>query len=451
MDNTTRAIARFAAELRAEQITPAALHATKRLLVDSFACAVGALDSEPVRIACKLAERTSSMPGATVWGSGRTSSIEAAAFANGVMVRYLDYNDTYMSLEASHPSDMFAAIFAVAQAQQASGRETLHALVIACEVEMTLADSCNLFRKGFDHGLYISIGTAAGLGALLKLDTERLGNAISLACTPNVPTRQSRSGALTMWKGCAASAAARAAILAVQLAEQGMTGPTEAFEGRHGIFQQVTGRFELAPFSDSTTPFAVERSAIKYLPTEYNSQLPLYQALQLRTKVSWEDIETIDVEVYNFTFTEIGSEPEKWRPTTRETADHSLPYMLAVTLMDGGISVDSFSDERIRDARLPGLMDRIRIRENEEFSRRYPQHMDCRITLTSRSGETFVEHGSYPKGHHRNPMTDVEVEDKFDRLCRGPMGDKAAQQLLAATWKVDELADIGELMRLVKR
>ncbi|MES2999859.1 MAG: MmgE/PrpD family protein [Pseudomonadota bacterium] len=451
MDAFTRNIARYAASLQYAQLTPAAIHATKRLLVDSFACAVGAMECEPVRIACEVAKAASSMPPATVWGSGEKSSIEAAAFANGVMVRYLDFNDTYMSLEASHPSDMFAAILAVAEARRASGEETLLALVVACEVEMALADSCNLFRKGFDHGLYIGLGTAAGVGRLVGLDVERMGNAISLACTPNVPTRQTRSGELTMWKGCAASASARSAIFAVQLAQQGMTGPTEAFEGRHGIFQQVTnGAFELVPLSDGKTPFAVERSAIKYIPTEYNSQLPLYQALQLRKKVAWEDIEAIDVQTYNFTFTEIGSEPEKWRPTTRETADHSLPYMLAVTLMDGGISVESFSDERIRDPRLPGLMDRIRIAENAEFSRRYPEFMDCRIEVTSKAGGKFVEYASYPKGHHKNPMTDAEVEEKYWQLCGPRMDKQVADALLEATWKLDESADVGSLVELIR-
>ncbi|HVZ44921.1 MAG TPA: MmgE/PrpD family protein [Ramlibacter sp.] len=446
MDRFTRRIAEFAASLDASRLTPAAVHAARRLLLDSFGCAIGAIESDPVRIACRIADRCSSTPGATVWGSGRASSVDAAAFANGVMVRYLDFNDTYMSLEASHPSDMFAAILSVAESMRASGPETLLALVVACEVEMALADSCNLFRKGFDHGLYISIGTAAGVGRLMSLDVERMGNAIALACTPNVPTRQTRSGELTMWKGCAASAAARSAIVAAQLAAEGMTGPTEAFEGRHGIFQQVTGPFELVPLSDGTSPFAIERSAIKYVPTEYNSQLPIYLALQLRKKVAWEQIDSIDVQTYNFTYTEIGSEPEKWRPTTRETADHSLPYMLAVTLMDGEISVASFSDERIRDPRLPGLMDRIRIHENAEFSQRYPRFMDSRIEAVSRSGKRFVEQGEYPKGHHLNPMTDAEVEEKFFRLCEGRMDRTAAQALLRATWSLETLSDVGELI-----
>jgi 2-methylcitrate dehydratase len=166
--------------------------------------------------------------------------------------------------------------------------------------------------------------------------------------------------------------------------------------------------------------------------------------------VGWEDIEAIDVQTYNFTFTEIGSEPEKWRPTTRETADHSLPYMLAVTLMDGGISVESFSDERIRDPRLPGLMDRIRIAENAEFSRRYPEFMDCRIEVTTKGGEKFVEYANYPKGHHKNPMTDAEVEEKYWQLCAPRMEEGVAAGLLDATWKLDRAGDVRALIDLIR-
>jgi len=234
------------------------------------------------------------------------------------------------------------------------------------------------------------------------------------------------------------------------LAARGMTGPTEAFEGRHGLFEQVTGRFALAPLAAAGGSFGVERSGIKYLPTEYNSQLPLYQILQLRQQVPLEQIEAIEVEVYHFTFTEIGSEPAKWRPTTRETADHSLPYMLAVTLLDGGISVESFTPERIADPRLPPLMDRIRIRENADFSRRYPETMDCRITVRTRDGRSLVEHGSYPRGHGKNPMSDAEVEAKFHALCANVLPRAQADALLRAVWAFDSV-DMAGLWPLLRR
>jgi 2-methylcitrate dehydratase len=291
---------------------------------------------------------------------------------------------------------------------------------------------------------------AAGAGQLLGLTKEQMANAISLVGAANVPTRQTRSGALTMWKGCAAPAAARSAVYAVELAKEGMSGPSAIFEGRHGVCDQVTGPIELAAFGGNGVAFAVERSGIKFFPTEYHSQVPLGLILKLREKVKVEDIEAVHVETYHFTFSEIGSEPEKWRPTTRETADHSLPYMLAAALMDGGISVATFSEQRIRDPKMPPLMDRIRISENEEFTRKSPASMECRIEITTKQGERFVEAGSYPKGHAKNPLTDEEVEQKFRALCRGMLPEDRCESILEAVQSLAAMRDSGELIERVR-
>lgn len=449
MDNTTRRLAAFTTMLRYEDLTPAAIHAARRLMVDTIGCAVGGYHSEPARIARRMASRILSEPAGYVWGSGAASSLEAAAFANGVMVRYLDFNDTYMSVEVGHPSDFIPAILAAAESVGASGRQSVQAIVTGCEVFASLADTCNLFRKGFDHGLYINLGATAGAGQVLGLDEDQMGNAFALAATANVPLRQTRSGALTMWKGCAAPAAARDGLYAVLLAQAGMTGPSAAFEGRHGLWDQVTGCFEPAPLGVGPT-FGVERTGFKYFPTEYNALVLLELMLKLRSQIRLEDVESIHVDTYHFTYAEIGSEPEKWRPTTRETADHSLPYMLAVLLCDGDISVKSFSEERIRDPRLPALMDRIHISENDEFTGKYPASIEGRVEVRTRQGERLVESGSYPLGHPKSPMSDVQIEAKYRKLCDGVMPTDRAEALLERLWNIDEIADIRQLTRLIR-
>ena len=450
MDKITEKLASYATTLRYENLTPNAVRVTGKLLLDTLGCAIGGYRSEPAQIARRLAARSSSVPPARVLGTGELTSIEAAAFANGVMVRYLDFNDTFMSREVAHPSDMIPAILAVADANHASGRQVLLAIATAYEVFASFADAVSLWEKGWDHGLYIGFGATAGVGQLLQLTKEQMGNAIALASAPNVPTRQTRSGALTMWKGCAAPAAARAAIFAAQLAKEGMPGPSAAFEGRHGVWDQVTGPFELGAFGGNGAPFAVERSGIKYFPTEYHSQVPLGLILKLREKVAVDDIDAVHVETYHLTYSEIGSEPEKWRPTTRETADHSLPYMLAAALSDGGISVETFSEQRIRDPKLLPLMDRIKISENDEFTRKSPALMECRIAITTKSGARYVEEGSYPKGHAKNPMSDAEVEQKFRKLCQGIVSSGRCESILNSVRALEGTQDIGELLELVR-
>lgn len=449
MDKTTDRLASYVTSLSYENLTPAAIHETKKRLIDSFGCAIGAYNSEPALIARKLAATSKGVPPARVLGSGHLTSMEMAAFANSVMVRYLDFNDTYISTGGGHPSDMVPAILAVADGHHASGKEVLVATIAAYEVFGALADVVPIRDKGWDHGLFVVLGSAAGAGKLLGLTNEQMGNALALAISANVPIRQTRSGELSMWKGCATAASARAGVFATLLASEGMTGPAEVFEGRHGIWQQVTGPFKIGTLGGDEMPFAVERSNLKYFPTEYHSQAPLWVALSLRQKVRVEDIAAINVQIYYNAYSELGSEPQKWDPQTRETADHSLPYLLASALRDGVITVASFSEEHIRDKNLRSLMSLIKIGENSEFTRRFPAAMASQIEVVTKNGERYIEQASYPKGHVRNPMSDADVESKFKEMCRAMLQPDRCQEILEALWGLEDVQDVSGVLELV--
>src|SRR5262245_10285921 len=372
MDKTTLRLAEFVAGLTIDQLPKSAIHETKRRLIDSIGCAIGGYPSDPASIARNMAAEHSGQPSARVLGSGTATSMEMAAFANAVMVRYLDCNDTYVSKGSGHPSDMISACLAVADARHASGRDTLLAITAAYEVFTALADVVALRGRGWDQGVFVVLGSAAGAAKLLGLTAEQTANALAIAVSSNIPTRQTRAGELSMWKGCATAAAARAGVFSALLAHKGMTGPTAPFEGRHGVWEQVTGPFELGRLGAHGVPFGITRTNLKFCPSEYHSQAPLWIALELRNKVRLEDIDSIDVQTYYTAYSEIGSEPEKWNPQTRETADHSLPYLLALGLTEGRVNVDSFSDSRLRDPALRQLMQRIRIAENKDFTREFP-------------------------------------------------------------------------------
>ncbi|RPI42107.1 MAG: MmgE/PrpD family protein, partial [Betaproteobacteria bacterium] len=343
MDSTTRTLASYVTALTYERLTPNAIHEAKRHLIDSIACLLGGYASEPAVIARRMADASTGRPAARVLGTGAPTSMEMATFANTVMLRYLDYNDTYVSVGSGHPSDMIAACLAVADAMGADGKQALLSIVAAYEVFGGLADQVPLRGRGWDQGVFVVLGAAAGAGLLLGLDTQQMGDALAIAITSSIPTRQTRAGELAMWKGCATAAAARSGVFAALLAKEGMTGPTAAFEGFNGVWDQVTGKFILGTLGGAGTPFAIERTNLKYFPSEYHSQAPMWMALNLRQRVRIEDIAALDVQTYHIAYSEIGSEPEKWDPQTRETADHSLPYLLALALMDGAIRVDSFS------------------------------------------------------------------------------------------------------------
>jgi 2-methylcitrate dehydratase len=450
MDNTTRALASYVASLRYEQLAPNTVHEAKKHLIDSIGCAYGGFDSEPALIARRMAACISSTRPARLFGTGQCTSMEMAAFANAVMVRYLDYNDTYISVGSGHPSDMIAACLAVADAIGADGKRTLLAIVAAYEVFRALADQVNVRSRGWDQGVFVVLGSAAGAGLLLNLDEARLGDALAMAVTANVPTRQTRAGELAMWKGVATAASARAGVFSALLAAEGMTGPTAAFEGFNGVWDLVTGKFALGAFGGGGRPFGIEQTNFKFFPSEYHSQAPMWMALNLRKKVAPADIESIDVETYHMCYSEIGSEPEKWNPQSRETADHSLPYLLALALMDGTIRVDSFSDERMRDSATRALMQKISIAENKEFTRRFPAEMVTEIKLKTVSGDLHTEVAAYPRGHAKNPMTDAEIDDKFLNLTTGMLKPADQKALLQSLWEVDQARSIGQVLERIR-
>src|SRR6266850_892620 len=445
MDRTTETLARYATSLRYADLGPRAVQEAKRHLIDSLGCAMGGYRSEPAAIARKVAPAWSGVPSARLLGEGRPTTPEAAAFANSVMIRFLDANDTYIARGSGHPSDMLGAILAAAELQGASGKDLLLATVAGYEMFGAMADQVPLRDRGWDQGVFVAPAAAAGAGLLLGLSAAQMADAIAIAATANVATRQTRAGELAMWKGCATAVAAKAGLFAAQLARAGMTGPTAAFEGRHGLAEQVTGPFQVGALGSHDRPFAIERTNFKFFAAEYHAQAPLAMALALRGKVRAEEIEAVEVQIYAMAYSEIGSEPAKWDPRTRETADHSLPYMLAVALRDGRLTPASFEPERYLDPSLRPLMNRIRVAENPELTRQFPQELPSRIDVTTHSGQRFTERAEYPKGHARNPMTDADVESKFRDLSVDVLGAHV-DPALRVLWRLDEAPRIGAIL-----
>lgn len=450
MDATTRKLASYVTGLRYEDLSTNTVHAARRHLVDSIACLLGGYHSEPAVIARRMASVAAGQPAAMVLGSQATTSMEMATFANTVALRYLDYNDTYVSVGSGHPSDMLGACLSVADAVGADGRQTLLAVVAAYEVFGALADRVPIRGRGWDQGVFVVLGVAAAAGMLLGLTTEQMGDALAIAITANNPTRQTRAGELAMWKGVATAAAARSGVFAAMLAKEGMTGPTEAFEGFNGAWDQVTGKFALGELGGKGRAFAIERTNMKFFPSEYHSQAPMWMALELRKRVALQEIASIDVQTYHIAYSEIGSEPAKWQPKTRETADHSLPYLLALALMDGAIRTDSFEEARFRDPATLALMQKIRIGESADFTARFPQEMVTEIVVTTTSGRKEREIAAYPRGHARNPMSDDEVAAKYASLAQAVMDKRLSDDLLRALLVVDKAARIREVLDLVR-
>ena len=226
-----------------------------------------------------------------------------------------------------------------------------------------------------------------------------MGHAISLAVVPNVPLRVTRMGELSMWKGCAAAAATRAGIFAAQLAAEGMTGPFEPFEGRKGLWEQAIGYpIELDAMGGDDDPFRITDTIFKFYPSHIHTQAPIDLAIQLHDRVDVGDIASIKIQSYRSAVSSASTEPEKWDPKTRETADHSIPFLAAVGLRDGEVTPATFAPDRIADPGLRTIINKMRIDENAEFTERYPAEYNCRIEVIKNNGQTEVAETSFPKG-----------------------------------------------------
>jgi 2-methylcitrate dehydratase len=448
MDAMIEQLAKYAVGLRYKDLTPEAVHECKRRLIDTLGCLAGGFGARPSDIARTLARRGRGDPSARILGTQERSTPELAAFANGVMMRYLDFNDAYFGKSAGHPSDIFAAVLAAADAVHADGRSAITASALAYDTFCNLSESVPR-EQGWDHPVFGVIANAIGAAKLLGLSHEKMGNAIALAVIPNMALEQTRTGELSMWKGCAAANAARNGVFAAQLAQEGLSGPAQAIEGKWGLWHPL-GKFRWQPFGGRGGPFRVTQTHIKYFPAVVHAQTPITVALELHGKVRPEEIEAIAIETYWVAERYVDRNNALWHPATRETADHSIPYCVAAALLDGGISAESFTEARIRDRRLTALIARMTMRENPDFSRVHPNEWPCRIELALSGGKRRTAEARYFKGHAQRPLSDEEIELKFRALAESVLGKKRADAVLEKAWRLEKLADIGELLGLLR-
>ncbi|MDP1538008.1 MAG: MmgE/PrpD family protein [Burkholderiales bacterium] len=438
MDKHVGAIAEFACALRFEDLPSVVVQHCKRCMIDTVGVALGGYQEEPCRIARDLAARADVSSGARIIGSARRTLPELAAFANGVMIRYLDSNDCFPG-RGGHPSDAIPAVLAMADVHCADGRAIITAMTLAYEIHYNLWKTGRVFDNGIDHVFYTTLAGAVGAAKVMGLGRKGMEEAISLAVAPNIALAATRYGELSMWKGLAGGNAVRNGVFAAELAASGVSGPEKPLEGEHGLEKLISG-LELLPFPGQGGSYGIERITLKSYPVAAPSLAPVTVAIPLSRQVAFRDIEKVTVFTYWAAWEINGREPEKWRPTTREAADHSLPYIVAAILIDGGFSEEMFSEERLADQRIRTLIDKVEVKEDPELTRRFPECMPCRIEIRMRNGEVREGSTDYPRGHDRNPMSDDEISGKFREFARHALVPARLDQALDVLWQLDQLS-----------
>jgi len=445
-------LASYGTSISYDDLPPQVIHKVKALLIDTFACGMAGYFSKPSEIARRIASGISecNLP-ASIIGIRQKSTPELATFANGVMIRYLDLNDGYISAgdrAGGHPSDNFAPILSCADAVHAGGKEIITAVVLAYEIFCRFADCFAPASKGFDQAVIGVISAVLGASKILRLTQEQMVQAINLAVSSNISLGQIREGELSMWKGCSVANASKNAVFSALLAREGMTGPSSIFEGSSGFFKIISGPIQLKELGGKGRPFGIMDVMNKRYPCGMVAQTAVDAAIKLREKFSTvDDIAAVKISTTTSARNAMADNREKWRPSTRESADHSLPYVVAVALMHGSVKPKHFDDKYLHNPSLLELIQKISIKDTDECNRLFPEAVPNRIDLLMRTGENFSEMVLHHRGHPKNPLTDREIEDKFHSLVGDliPLNQRA--ELLSLIWSLDDIDDSSVLMQ----
>jgi 2-methylcitrate dehydratase len=442
-------LASYVAKSSYADISEKARQDLKIRVLDALGCAIGALDGEPVKLIKAQVEDFGGTPLCTLIGGLKTAPDRAALF-NSTLVRYLDFNDSYLAKhETCHPSDNLGSVLAAAEYADANGRDFLTALAVAYQVQCRLSDVAPVRAKGFDHTTQGSYAVAAGVARALGLDESRTANAISISGTAFNALRVTRTGTLSNWKGLAYPNTAFGATHAAFLAMRGITGPREVFEGNKGFMDAIAGRFEIDWSKEDLE--RVRRTIVKKYNAEIHSQSAIEGILELKREHSFRgaDVERIKIEIFDVAYNIIGGgeEGDKTVVHTKEQADHSLQYMVAAAFLDDQVMPEQYRPERIESPDIQTLLRKISVAPSDDYSRRFPDEVPCRLTVSLANGSQIVKEKTEYEGFHTHPMTWETEITKFRALA----GDSSLINEIADAVADLDAIQVKDLTQLLER
>ena len=440
-------------------------------VIDNAAVAVASIGRGPALAARAQAEShrvSTGGRGATVFASPQLTSPEWAAWANGVAVRELDYHDTFLAAEYSHPGDNIPPILAVAQHLGRSGEELVRGIVTGYEIQVDLVKGISLHKHKIDHVAHLGPSAAAGIGTLLGLPTVTIYQAIGQALHTTTATRQSRKGEISTWKAHAPAFAGKMAVEAVDRAMRGQTSPSPIYEGEDGVIAWLLD----GPSASYTVPLPAEGEArLGILDTYTKEHSAEYQAqawIDLARKLGTErpelrdpaNIAAVVLHTSHHTHYVIGSgsgDPQKYDPTaSRETLDHSIPYIFTVALQDGAWDhAGSYAPERAGRPDTVALWNKVTTLEDAEWTRRYhstdpsEKAFGGRVEIELADGTRIVDEIAVADAHPlgARPFARDHYVRKFEALAAGVLADEEIARFLALAQRLPELgaADLAGL------
>ncbi len=451
-DTITATMARWAAELRYEDIEPEAIHEAKRFLLDSLGCALGGFQQEDARILLGVLEETAGRGNATILGSGARVDPVSASLANALMVRVMDYNDIYWQQDPSHPSDIIPAAMACGERAGRSGRDLLLGIVLGHEFEMRLCEAAfpGIRERGWHHATLTAFVSPIVAGKLLGLTGEQIQHAIGISGSRHATLGAVTAGKLTMMKNTVDPLATQSGVLAALLAERGYTGPEHVLDGKEGLVHCLGPEWRLDVLVEGLgESWRIRRCGMKAYPTEALTHTPISAVLELVREhdLAPEEVERIRIRSLARA-ADILADPSKYDPRTKETADHSLPYVIAAALVDRQVTPAQFQESRILDSRIREQLRKVEVVADPGVEAVFPELQRAIVTIVTTDGRELTRQLDFPRGDPRNPLSDEEIEEKFDALAGPVLSGPARERLRAAVWGLDSVERIQELMEL---
>jgi 2-methylcitrate dehydratase len=447
-------LAAFVVRASYDDLSTEARGQLKIRILDGLGCAFGALKEKPLGLIRNQIEAFDGARHCTLIGGGKAAPDRAALY-NTALVRYLDFNDSYLAKgETCHPSDNIGSVLAASEYAKQSGRNFLTALAVAYQVQCRLSDVAPVRAKGFDHTTQGTYAVAAGVSKALGLDEVRTANAIAICGTAFNALRVTRTGALSNWKGLAYPNTAFSCTHGTFLAMQGITGPLEVFEGNKGFMDAIAGNFKINWLEENLE--RVTLTILKRFNAEVHSQSVLEGILELRREytLNGKEVAQVDIEIFDVAYHIIGGgeEGDKTLVRTKEEADHSLPYLVAVALLDGQVMPEQYQPDRIGSPDVQSLLRRVFIKPSADYSGRFPDEMPCRITLTFRDGRKVAREKRDYEGFRTRPMSWETAVEKFEKLVAPHTDRSLCQEIIGAVSQVEsiQVSELAELLGKVR-
>lgn len=453
METISQKWAKFALRLNYEDIPSVALEEAKRFLLDSVGCAFSALDNKDTQAAYNYIQDLGGKEQATIIGWGIKTNLPQATLMNSLLIRALDYNDIYWEQDPSHPSDIIPAVLSTGEFMKKNGKELLVGIIIAYELEMRLCLTAfpGVREIGWHHATLTQLVSPVVSGRMLGLSEKEIVAAIGISGSSHFTLGGVVAGHLTNMKNAADPLAVEAGVRAALLASKGYTGPVEVFEGKEGLFEVLDKvkwdrNILTKGLGDS---FLINQCGYKAFPTEALTHQPITAVLEVmkENKLDPEEVKEVLVETTT-RGADILSDPSKYKPTTKETADHSLPYCIAVAVAKGNVLPSDFEEDALRDPLVWSLLDKIKVVANPEIDLLFPKIKRAIVTIKTSKGE-YKKQEDFAKGQPERPLSEEELISKFKANAEKKVSSSKMEDIVKATQELENINKTEDYMKLL--